>query len=181
MSVNKIATRYSKSLFQLAKENEEVEAVRENVEELLSTWNDNKELVFILRSQVVKESDKWNIVKKIFENRFETLSLKFFELVIKKGRGRFLNAICEQFLNYYNEYKGIMEAKLTMAISPDKKITEKIKKLVEERYDKKVHLITEVDESIIGGFVLEFENYLYDASVKHQLKEVQKKLSIQNN
>ena len=57
--------------------------------------------------------------------------------------------------------------------SHQKAVMEKIKTLT----DKKVELVSTVDQDIIGGFILRLGDQQFDASVANQLKSLEHKLS----
>jgi F-type H+-transporting ATPase subunit delta len=97
----------------------------------------------------------------------------FLNLLVRKGRESFLQEILVVFCEKYDFHKGISRIKLATAVP----VTEEIKKLITEKMLKEtkltnIDLVTEVDESLVGGFVLEYNNFLLDRSVKRYLKEV---------
>ena len=51
-------------------------------------------------------------------------------------------------------------------------LEDKLKALIESSTGKTLLLVTEVDQSLIGGFVLEVEDKLLDASVSRQLERI---------
>jgi F-type H+-transporting ATPase subunit delta len=89
--------------------------------------------------------------------------------------------IVAAFITQYNTIKGIHKVKLTTAteISDDLKnaIVSKVKR--EAKLDS-VELESKVDNALIGGFVLEFNNNLVDASVLRDLKDISKQFKERN-
>ena len=74
--------------------------------------------------------------------------------------------IATSFISQYNTHNHITPVKLTMATALDQREVDKLlEKVKKEAGLEKLELTTEVDESLIGGFVLQFEDKLFDASV----------------
>ena len=98
---------------------------------------------------------------------------RFFELMIRNGRIGDIALALKSFEDQYYESRGIIRGKLTLSSPPDsaaKKLEDGLKNLIEKKTGKTLLLTTDVDESLIGGFVLEVEDRLLDASVSRQLE-----------
>ena len=80
-----------------------------------------------------------------------------------------LMEIAVQYIKIYKEFNNILPTTLTSAIKLDTGTRDKIVQLLGERANAKIELSEEVDEEIIGGFILEFEDKQYDASISNQL------------
>ena len=83
--------------------------------------------------------------------------------------------ILKSFEDQYYESKGIVRGRLVLSSEPDAaafKLQDRLKNLIESKTGKTLLLVTEVDQSLIGGFVLEVEDKLLDASVSHQLERI---------
>ena len=83
--------------------------------------------------------------------------------------------ILKSFEDQYYESRGIVRGRLVLPSEPDASalaLEDKLKSLIETRTGKQLLLVTEVDETLIGGFVLEVEDKLLDASVSRQLERI---------
>jgi F-type H+-transporting ATPase subunit delta len=94
---------------------------------------------------------------------------------VKKGRESDLHEIANTFIEQYNSMKGIHQVTLTTAVE----ISAEMKNSIEQKVKSdnsftSVELTTKTDESLIGGFVLEFNNNLLDASISRDLKDIKK-------
>ena len=91
--------------------------------------------------------------------------------------------VLKSFENQYYESRKIVRGKLTLSAPPDSaagKLEDRLKDLIEQKTGKTLLLTTEVDESLIGGFVLEVEDRLLDASVSHQLDIIRRQFEEKN-
>lgn len=108
---------------------------------------------------------------------------KFFGLLIRNGRIGDISLVLKSFENQYYESRKIVRGKLTLSAPPDSaagKLEDRLKDLIEQKTGKTLLLTTEVDESLIGGFVLEVEDRLLDASVSHQLDIIRRQFEEKN-
>ncbi|RMG87337.1 MAG: ATP synthase F1 subunit delta [Bacteroidetes bacterium] len=170
MSAIRIAHRYAKSLIDLAQETGKLERVLEDVK-VFNEAAKNRAFYLMLKSPIIKSDKKANIFKALFEGKFDEMTMAFLNILLKKGRESFLPEIAKEFLAQYKAIKHISTVKLKTAAPLSKEVLEKIKqKLLESSVtDQKVEIITETDPELIGGFVIEFDDKLYDASVRHKL------------
>jgi F-type H+-transporting ATPase subunit delta len=111
----------------------------------------------------------------VLKNNISKLTNSFIVLLVKKGRESDLQEIANTFIAQYNSMKGIHEVTLTTAVE----ISTEMKNSIEQKVksDNKfegIALTTKTDESLIGGFVLEFNNNLLDASILRDLKDIKK-------
>jgi len=132
----------------------------------------------LLKSPIVKTDKKLNVLKAIFDGKIDELTMAFITLVTKKGRESVLTEIGEAFIDKYNAHSKISKVIITTAQKMGDAEFAKIKaKLAESDItEANLDIETKVDESIIGGFVLEIGDKLYDASIAHKLEELKKQL-----
>jgi F-type H+-transporting ATPase subunit delta len=177
----RLATRYAKSLIDLSTERNQLEEVYNDMQFLRYVIKSSHEFVNLLRSPVVPSDKKQAVINAITKNNISELTAAFIKLLINKGRESDLPEIVAAFVQQYNTIKGIHKVKLTTAteISDDLKnaIVDKVKT---EASLENVELDSKIDDALIGGFVLEFNNNLVDASVLRDLKDISKQFKERN-
>ena len=178
MSTYRIASRYAKSLIDLAIEQGKLERVLEDVTGFVNATK-NHDLMLLLKSPLVKPDKKEKVLDVLFKDKIDPLTHSFMQIIIRKGREAQLPEIAEEFVNQYREHKGISIVNITSAEPLSDETIESIrKKLIESKLTLgKIEFNTSVDKELIGGFVVSFGDKLYDASVKHQLSELRKSFS----
>ena len=179
MSVNRIADRYAKSLLDLAIEGGKTERVLEDIlsfKKMLAS----KDLVNLLKSPIVNASKKSSIFNSLFTGKFDELTLTFIEVILRKGREQFLPIIALRFIEQYKAYKGITEVRLTTASKVSDHIIDEVKNTLQKEGTNMTNLeiSTKVDERIIGGFIIEIGDNLYNNSVSYKLNELKKQFAI---
>jgi F-type H+-transporting ATPase subunit delta len=170
MSNQRVATRYAKSLIDLAVERGKLEKVLEDMKSFRQVAM-NRDFALLLKSPIVKADKKQQIFKQLFEGKSDELTMAFLNILLKKGREAGLVEIADEFILQYKRIQQISTVKLTTASKLSESTIETIRqKLVASTAtDQKVELVTEVKPGLIGGFVIEFEDKLYDASVAHKM------------
>lgn len=178
MSVIRIATRYAKSLIDLAQEQNKLDRILEDIESFQEATN-NRDFYLLLKSPIINTDKKLEIFRILFDESFDELTMAFMDIILKKGREQQLPEIAAEFIAQYKEINHIQTVKLTTAQSLSEEVVERIKSKLEDSKvtDDHIEIVTAVDPELIGGFVLEFDNRLYDASVAHKLDQLKKDFS----
>ncbi len=177
MSLGKIASRYAKSLIDLAREGDKLEVIYADIVGFQEAVG-NRDLFLMVKSPIINSEKKKNIFKAIFEGKVDKLTSAFFDIIIRKGREQYLPEIADEFVSQYKHIKGITSATVTTAtpITADQIEIIKTKLKGMNAGIGVVELETKVDSSIVGGFVLEVEDKLYDASIKSKLAGLKKEI-----
>ena len=105
------------------------------------------------------------------------IAKSFFNLVFDKGRDVVFREIIEAFNVEYRKYKQIEIVKITTAEPISDALKTVITKQLQDHPNllgKTVTMESKVDPNIIGGFVVEMNNELYDASIRHDLQLIKK-------
>jgi F-type H+-transporting ATPase subunit delta len=167
----RLAGRYAKSLIDLSIEKGQLEAVYADMKYLQELCKVSREFVNLMRSPIVRNDQKNAIINAITKVKISELTAAFNQLLVRKGREGDIPEIAVAFVEQYNTLKGIHAVKLSTAAP----ISEELRKAIETKVASNqgfpsIELETAVDEKLIGGFVLEFNNKLVDASILHDLK-----------
>ncbi len=178
MSSTKVATRYAKSLLDLSIEQNKLEEVVSDIQGFMK-MSELRDFKLLLKSPIVNTTKKLSIFKEIFEGKVSDLTMLFFKLILKKGREKDLLAIANSFVKQYKKMKGLSSVTITTAekLSDENIESIKTKLLASNATDKAVEITSKIDPSIIGGYILEIGDKLYDASVLYKLKELRKEFS----
>jgi F-type H+-transporting ATPase subunit delta len=178
MSVIRIASRYAKSLLDLADDQKAMDEVVSDMEGF-SKMVENRDLYLLLKSPIINIGKKAEIFDALFEGKMTKLTKSFLDIVLRKGRESLLPEIAAEFINQYNKMKGVSSVVLTTAspVSAEALEAIKAKLLNSSATDQVVDVETKVDESIIGGFIVEIGDKLIDASVSHKLAELSKAMT----
>ncbi|MEO5648059.1 MAG: ATP synthase F1 subunit delta [Chitinophagaceae bacterium] len=175
MNNPRLAIRYAKSLIDLATEHDQLEEVNNDVRYLQKICASNPDFVVVLKSPIIKPDKKEKILHAIIEGRVGKLTSTFIKLLVQKGRELNLVEIIASFIEQYNQVRGIRRVKITTAVPMSKELeTALIKQVAGSADINRIEVEAIVDESIIGGFLMETGGRLIDASISRDLKDVKK-------
>lgn len=178
MSAIRLASRYAKSLLDLSIEKGQLEEVFNDMKQVKAVIEASRELLVMLKNPIINTEKKQKVVDAIFGKNSNYITKTFLTLMVKKGREAYLLDIADSFIQLYNQNKNITPVKITTAVQFDEAFTNNlIAKLKSKTGIQNPQIKVEVDESLIGGFVLQYEDKLYDASVAHKLEQLEKEFN----
>ena len=177
MRGTRVDSRYAKSILDLATERGEVDAVYDDMMTIQDACEKCSELHLLLKSPIIKSDKKISILKAVFDGKLTELTSRFINIITSKGRESNLEGIVESFIFLYKAQKNIKSAIVTSAISLDDDTKGKILELVKAKDNVKVDLVEQVDQNIIGGFILRMGDSQIDASIKNKLNKLEKNFS----
>jgi F-type H+-transporting ATPase subunit delta len=171
----RLAGRYAKSLIDLATERGILEEVNKDVEYLQMLMKLSSEFGQVLSSPIIKAEKKAAVLKALTKDKISVTTSSFFDLLLRKNRESVLPEIVLAFKEQYNVIKGINKVKLITAHPVSEAVKETLlNKLTVEAGLTNIQLEMKVDESLIGGFVLEYNNNFINATVKNDLDVIRK-------
>ena len=171
----RLAARYAKSLLDLSIEKDQLELVYSDMKYLSAVCKQSRDFVNLLKSPIIKADQKTSIINSVTKGNIGELTAAFTLLLVKKGRESDLPDIVFAFVDQYNEIKNIHRVKLTTAVELSDELKSSIElKVKQDKEMGTVELETAIDDRLIGGFVLEFNNNLVDASILRDLKDINK-------
>lgn len=175
MNNPRLAGRYAKSLLDLAVEQNQLDAVYADVKLLRTIAKDNPDFVSVLKSPVINNDKKQQIIDTILHGRICNLTALFIQLLVRKTRESNLPEIVKAFVEQYNTLKDIHHVKITTAFPLSAEGEQVILAKVRSNTSiQNIELETAVEEELIGGFKLEVGGKLVDASILRDLNDVKK-------
>ncbi|MXV17593.1 ATP synthase F1 subunit delta [Hufsiella ginkgonis] len=177
MSEIQVASRYAKSLIDLAQEENALEAVRGDIELFLKVCRSNRELQAVLKNPIISPSKKIVILEELFGNTVHKVVLSFFRIVTSKMRSGILFATAKEFINEYNKRKGIVKASVISAVPLSEENKQQITDTIKAAMNGEVLLEAKVDPNLIGGFILKVGDRQFDASIASNLRKLKKEFA----
>jgi F-type H+-transporting ATPase subunit delta len=175
MNNPRLAGRYAKSLIDLATELNQVDIIYEDMKFIHSICKSNPDFVIVLRSPIIKPGTKEKIIEAVTISSINLTTTSFIRLLVRKGRETNLPEIADAFVEQFNQLRNIHQLKITTAVPISETLkAEIVSKVKLSASIQNVEVETAVNEELIGGFVLEMEGKLIDASILRDLKDIKK-------
>jgi F-type H+-transporting ATPase subunit delta len=180
MSIYRIASRYAKSILELAVEKNRLEEVKNDFDQFVSIGRSNRKFILFLKNPIIHVYKKSAIIRALFENKFDKITMGFMEIVTRKGRSEYLFEIGLAFLEKYHQHKGIVSASVETPIKIDKYLKDRFEILVRDIHVmvNKVELSEKINPELIGGFILTVGDKQIDNSVSKKLRDLKKNLKV---
>lgn len=173
-----VSATYGDALFEVAIEQNMVDALFEEAKAVYDAIGENKELIEFLNHPKIDKENKVKTIENIFDRFISKELTGLLVTVVEKDRSKELTDILEYFLNKVKEHKKIGTAYVTTPME----LSDEAKKKVEQRLLAttgyvKFEMIYAVDASLIGGMVIRIGDRVVDSSIKNKLSELARQLN----
>jgi ATP synthase F1, delta subunit len=179
MDIGIISTRYAKTLLRFATDNKEEDRVYQEMTTLAAAFQKVPELLQTLTNPVLDNAKKSELLIcaacGISEVSYSTN--RFVDLIVRNHRASMIHFIALTFCSLYLKSKGIIRGILTVPVSVSASTSQKLRHMVETRTKSNVEFTVNVDPKIEGGFILQYDTYRLDASLRTQLLQLRRSLS----
>ncbi len=171
-----LSRRYSKALFELARETAREESLGQEIEAFLAAYS-GSELPAVLNNPAFGlESRKKILVEVAGSIQLTPLAEHFLLLLLERDRLSFLPSIVTSYRRLVNAAKGRVEAKIVSASPLDPSALERLVDSLRRVSGKDVVVQEESDPKLIGGIVIELEGKVYDGSIRTQLEKMTQRI-----
>ncbi|MCB0477340.1 MAG: ATP synthase F1 subunit delta [Crocinitomicaceae bacterium] len=171
MKGTKVASRFAKSLLELAIEQKSEDKVLKDMELVDELCEESKDFNNLLKNPIINASKKIAITDTIFKGKIEKISDNFINLIIKHNRELYLEEIAESYILQYKEYKGIIDVEVISAIKLDKKTMDSVMEKVKAKYSGTFNIKETVNKDVIGGFILRVGHEQIDMSIARKIND----------
>ena len=169
--------RYALALYELGKENSELDKIENQSKDLLNLLKNNLDFQHVAKDLTIKKNEQINAIRIISEKfSFSKIFSKFLCFLASKRRFFFLEKILKSFLDICSKKRGEIKAKLRSSKELNLSEIENIQKELSEDFTPKVKLDYTYDPSLIGGLIIQVGSIMIDTSIKNKLKQLEIKM-----
>jgi F-type H+-transporting ATPase subunit delta len=173
-NISHIAVPYAKAIFDFAMEQNAVENVQKDMQALASLCKSNRDFLLMLKSPILKTEKKQKILTAVFKDSVSEITRGFLRIIIAKKRESLLPDMALAFVELYKDYKGILTTYVKSAVPLTDEIRKEILAVMSTQAKGNIDLVEEIKEELIGGFILQWKDMQYDASILHQVNRMKK-------
>lgn len=179
MDIGIVASRYAKALLRFSSHNQEEQLVYAEMKQLHRSYLGAPQLAAALGNPTMGDKEKGRLLRTaslVLQRETSSQSTaKFIDLVTQQKRTHLMPFIATSFLSQYERSKGMTSAQLWVATPIGEQTEQRLKDLVAQRTkDNDVHLTVSLDPSLEAGFVLEYDDYRMDASLRGQFERLRR-------
>ncbi len=182
MSTNKsfsieTSERYSRALFEVSKEAEELDKIEADVKNFQSLHDNSSELKNFIENPTNSIEVQNKILSLLSEKLSFSKNLKnFFLILVKKRRIFFAKKIMDSFLRLCSKKRGEIKASLISSKELTSVELENISKELSLSMGSTIKFDYKVDRDLIGGLKLQLGSFMIDTSIKNKLKKYEQKM-----
>jgi F-type H+-transporting ATPase subunit delta len=171
--MEELAEVYGRSLFQVAREQDKLDLVREQLGQVADAIGSNRELQTFFFSPYFSTEEKQNALDRVLDGADPVL-VNFLKLLIENHRMPVIFRIRGRYERLWEEENRTLPVEITSAVELDKATTDSVGQAIGERTGRKVTLAARVDPDILGGIVVRIGNSILDASIRNRLEQLRR-------
>lgn len=169
------ARRYAEAVFSIALEKNELDRWQADLNKITTLAKDTVFSSYIESSKISFENKVKELSKQL--SSVSKLALNLTYLLIIRGRWSIAADICEEYQRLLDKHRGLERARVITAVPLDKDDEQKLEKRLGDIVGKKVLITSEVDKSILGGFIARIDDKLLDGSTRSRLEELKREMA----
>jgi F-type H+-transporting ATPase subunit delta len=174
--VEEIAQVWARALFEVAKEHDRLDEVREQLRAFVDALNENRDLMVFFFSPYFSPQEKKNGLERAVSDA-EPVFMNFLEALIERHRMPAIFRIKARYEVLWDDERDLLPVEVTSAVELDKQTVNNIGKQIGEQTRRTVELSSHVDPDILGGIVLRVGNVILDASIRNRLEQLRKQVA----
>ena len=168
-----VGRRYSKAIFEIAEEKNQVKEIYEMLNSAMVLYRTDKEFKNFILNPLIDNEQKKSVLNEIFgKDNSENLNILLY--ILDKGRMNCIKYIVAEYLKIYYRKNRILDVKATFT----KELTdEQKKKLIDklsQKTGKEINLEIKIDKDILGGGIIKIGDKIIDGSIRRELDDWRK-------
>jgi F-type H+-transporting ATPase subunit delta len=172
MDIGVISVRYARALLKSATDAKIETAVYQEMQTMAKTYVEVPQLRQTIDNPMLSKDTKLALLLTAAGAEPSELTKAFLQLVLREDRENVMQFIANSYVTLYRQQKNVIRGRLITAAAVSSATEQKMRQMVSSKTNGTVEFETEVDPDIIGGFILEYDTYRMDASVKSKLNSI---------
>ena len=168
-----LAGRYASALFDLARDQRQIEAVGNSLDALNQALADSKDFSELVASPLVSREEAGKAFAALAPQfGLDPITSNFLGVLARNGRKNALRAVIRAFKRLAAEHRGETTAEIVTARPLNDDQVAALKQQLSARAGRDVNIDATVDASILGGIVVELGSQRIDASLRTKLNRL---------
>jgi F-type H+-transporting ATPase subunit delta len=169
-----LAGRYAVALFQLAEEQNTLDAVADDLHNLRRLIEESADLERLIRSPVLSRDEQARGLGAIGDRAgFDQLTKRFLGLLAHKRRLFALPEVIDAYDALVAEHKGEVAGEVVSAVPLSAAQLQSVQQHLSAAAGQTVKLATAVDPNLLGGLVVRVGSRMIDASIRSKLRQLE--------
>jgi len=174
--MEEIAAVYARSLFEVAKERDKLDVVREQIGAFADALDDSRELQVFFFSPYFSTAEKTDGLDRAVTDGDEIV-VNFLKLLIENHRTPVIFRVRREYDQLWRAENKLLPVTVTSAVELDAATVSQIGDRIADQTSRKIELSAVVDPEILGGIVVRVGNSILDASIRNRLEQLRKQVA----
>jgi F-type H+-transporting ATPase subunit delta len=174
---NLVAKRYASALFELSKEADIVATHQQQLEFILSIFEQNKELKTVLAHPKVTETEKKELLNSVLSKFADRLIGNFFSILIDKNRQGNIQDIIKEYIILADDYNNVERTLVVSVLPLEQSELEKLTVKLSKMFNKNIVITNKVDKSILGGLLVKVGDRVIDGTLRGKINALRGELN----
>lgn len=136
----------------------------------LSFSMENEEFKDFMMDPAVPDDQKIEFLNEAFE--LDEVLKKFLKILFEKKRFQMIQLVSDSFKSVVYQENSILQVRCISAKELTEDDLNKIRDVLERKFNKSVHIFVEKNEELLAGVKLFFDSQLVDLTVKGELEKL---------
>ena len=172
MDIGVISVRYARALLKSATDAKIEQQVYAEMQQIAKSYIEVPQLRSTIDNPMLSKDKKQALLLTAAGRKPSDLMKVFIGLVLKEDRESVMQFIANSYVTLYRQQKNVIRGRLITAAAVSPETEQKMRQMVESKTNGTVEFESQVNPDIIGGFILEYDTYRMDASVKTKLNSI---------
>ena len=173
MNTGVISVRYARARLKSATDSKIEDQVYQEMMQLAQSYLNVPQLRQTIDNPMLSaENKEMLLITACGGDGISPLTKAFVGLVLKEDRENMIQFMANSYVTLYRKQKNVIRGKLITAVAVAPETEQKMRRMVESRTQGIVEFESEVNPDIVGGFILDYDTYRMDASVKTRLNTI---------
>jgi ATP synthase F1 delta subunit len=174
--MEEIARVYARSLFEVAREQDKLDVVREQLGQFADALAESRELEVFFFSPYFSTGEKKDGLHRAVEGA-DDIVRNFLELLVENHRMPVVFRVRREYDRLWEDANQLLPVTVTSAVALDEGVAQRIGDEIGRQTGRTVELTSTVDPDVIGGLVVRVGNSILDASIRTRLEQLRKQVA----
>ncbi len=167
-----VARVYSQSLLGLAEKQGVADTVHDELQEIVKLGESDARFTRFIESPLVAPKDREKTLEKLLRGRVSDVLVDALQIMNRKGRLAILPAMAQLYHEEHATLRGRVEVHVTSVVGLAESTRTRLRKSLTAAIGREVELVERLDESLIGGLVVQVGDQKYDGSVRRNIENL---------
>ena len=174
--MEEIAAVYARSLFEVAKEQDKLDSIREQLGAFADALNETRELQVFFFSPYFSTTEKQDGLDRAVSDA-DPILVNFLKLLIENHRMPVIFRVRRGFDQLWLQENKRLPVQVTSAVELDTTTVDQIGARIASQTGQKIDITSTVEPDILGGLVIRVGNSILDASIRNRLEQLRKQVA----